>query len=64
MTPAQRMTLQKLERDGFKMICQSKEIVRVTRNGDNRVIMADGSQKRAHHQTPAKPGERFIKKGR
>lgn len=49
MTPAQQMTLQRLQLEGFNMVLEAKEIVRVTRNGDNRVIMRDGSQKRGHH---------------
>lgn len=49
MTQAQRLVLQRLQREGFAMVLEAKEIVRVTRNGDNRVIMRDGSQKRGHH---------------
>ena len=38
-----------LQREGFAVVLEAKEIVRVTRNGDNRVLMRDGSQKRGHH---------------
>lgn len=63
MTPAQRLTWQTLERDGFRLVLEAGEIVRVTRNGDNRVIMRDGSQKRGHHVDPATGGRCSSRKG-
>lgn len=60
MTPAQRVTLAQLQREGFREIVEGCEIVRVTRNGDNRVIMPCGLQKRGHHveRGQLKPRER------
>ena len=49
MTAAQRLTLAQLKAQGFALVVEGGDIVRVTRHGDNRVIMTDGSQKRAHH---------------
>ncbi|MBA1195258.1 hypothetical protein G7007_20760 [Pseudomonas entomophila] len=56
MTPAQRITLQQLQQEGFHLVLEAREVVRVTRNGDNRVIMRDGSQRRGHHVDPAQAG--------
>lgn len=64
MTPAQQRTLQQLEREGFRKLAEGREIVRVTRNGDNRVIMRDGSQKRGHHVAPVALAGRSIKQRR
>ncbi|MNT77597.1 hypothetical protein D3C72_2167280 [compost metagenome] len=49
MTPAQQTTVATLIAEGFSMVVVSKEIVRVTRGADRRVVMADGSQKRGYH---------------
>jgi energy-coupling factor transporter ATP-binding protein EcfA2 len=49
MTPAQRTTVEKLQADGFQIVVQAKEIVRMTKGADRRVVMQDGSQKRASH---------------
>lgn len=49
MTPAQRLTLTLLEREGFKQVLEIRDIVRVTRHGECRVILPDGTQKRGHH---------------
>jgi len=63
MTPAQRITLQQLEREGFRQVVEGREIVRVTRNGDNRVILRDGSQKRGHHVDFAQVGHGTKRRG-
>lgn len=49
MTPAQQATVNELKSEGFSVVVESKEIVRVTRGADRRVVMADGSQKRGYH---------------
>ena len=49
MTPAQRATVNLLQKDGFNLVLEGGDIVRVTRHGDCRVIMPDGLQKRGHH---------------
>jgi ribosomal protein L32 len=49
MTSNQRRTVDQLKSEGFEVIASSKEIVRLTRGADRRVVMADGSQKRGHH---------------
>lgn len=56
MTPRQEMTLQQLQRERFTVVEETTEIVRVTRNGDNRLILRDGSQKRGHHVVLAQAG--------
>jgi len=63
MTPIQRMTLKQLEQQGFRKVDETAEIVRVTRNGDNRVIMRDGSQKRGQHVGTAKAGHHSSRRG-
>lgn len=63
MTPVQRITLQQLEQQGFRKVDETTEIVRVTRNGDNRVIMRDGSQKRGQHVGTAKAGHHSLRRG-
>lgn len=63
MTPAQRLTWLQLERMGFTQVGEAGGVVRVTRNGDNRVIMGDGSQKRGHHSGPAKAGHHSSRRG-
>ena len=50
MTPNQRKTVTQLVADGFRVVLAAKEIVRVTKGADCRVVMQDGSQKRAHHR--------------
>ncbi|MBP5971036.1 hypothetical protein [Pseudomonas iridis] len=49
MTAAQRLTLSRLQGQGFVLVLEAREIVRVTRHGDHRVILANGTQKRGHH---------------
>ncbi len=63
MTPAQQRTLSVLEREGFRKLAEGREIVRVTRNGDNRVIMRDGTQKRGHHVDFAQFGHGARQRG-
>lgn len=49
MTPLQRSTVQSLQADGFQIIAQAREIVRMTKGSDRRVVMQDGSQRRGNH---------------
>lgn len=49
MTSSQQRTVDNLKLEGFEVIASSKEIVRLTRGADRRVVMADGSQRRGHH---------------
>lgn len=49
MTPAQTQKVQQLRDEGFLVSSKNNEIVRLTRGADKRVVMADGTQKRAHH---------------
>jgi hypothetical protein len=51
MTQPQRITVTQLQAEGFDITLEAKEIVRMTKGADKRVIMQDGSQKRAHHIT-------------
>lgn len=63
MTPAQQRTLQLLRREAFTVVCEGRDIVRVTRNGDNRVILRDGTQKRGHHVDFAQVGRVARQRG-
>ncbi|MDN4515441.1 hypothetical protein QYE47_23245 [Pseudomonas sp. 2,4-D] len=63
MTPAQERTVLLLRREQFTVACEGREVVRVTRNGDNRVIMRDGTQKRGHHVDFAQVGRVSRQRG-
>lgn len=49
MTPIQRKTVTDLQAEGFQIVLQAKDIVRMTKGADKRLVRADGSQKRANH---------------
>ncbi|KQQ60128.1 hypothetical protein ASF84_05315 [Pseudomonas sp. Leaf127] len=49
MTQAQRNTVNQMVADGFHVVLAAKDIVRLSRGADARIVMADGSQKRANH---------------
>ncbi len=49
MTPAQEITVAQLNSQGFAKVVEGREIVRMTKGADRRVVMADGSQKRGYH---------------
>lgn len=49
MSQAMERTVNQLKLEGFQVIASAKEIVRMTRGADRRVVMADGSQRRGHH---------------
>lgn len=49
MSPAQTKTVESLRAEGFIVSALNKEIVRLVRGADKRIVMADGTQKRAHH---------------
>jgi ethanolamine ammonia-lyase small subunit len=51
MTDAQRNTVNQLVAEGFSVVLAAKDIVRLIKGADKRVVMQDGSQKRAHHVT-------------
>lgn len=52
MTPLQTATYNARVKEGFKLVLESGDIVRVTRHGDSRVIFKDGTEKRGHHVAP------------
>lgn len=49
MSPAQTKTVEALRAEGFIVSARNKEIVRLVRGADKRIVMADGKQKRANH---------------
>lgn len=49
MTPAQEITVAQLKSQGFAQVVEGREIVRMTKGADRRVVFADGTQKRGHH---------------
>lgn len=49
MNNAQKATVATLKAQGFEQIIDAKEIVRMTRGADRRVIFQDGTQKRGYH---------------
>lgn len=49
MTPIQRKTVTDLQAEGFQIVLQAKDIVRMTKGADKRLVRADGSQRRGNH---------------
>lgn len=49
MNLAQLKTVEALRAEGFTISAEGKDVVRLARGADKRIVMADGSQKRAHH---------------
>lgn len=49
MTPVQHKAVEALKAEGFEVIVDAGEVVRLTRGADRRVVMADGKQKRGYH---------------
>lgn len=49
MTAAKLKTVEALRAEGFTISAEGKDVVRLARGADKRIVMADGSQKRAHH---------------
>ena len=49
MTPIQQITVAKLQSQGFQIVENCTDIVRLTKGADKRLVRADGSQKRANH---------------
>lgn len=56
MTRLQKQTVDALVADGFAVVVEGKDIVRMTKGADRRVVMADGSQKRGYHVEFSKEG--------
>lgn len=49
MTLAQCKTVEALKAEGFTISAEGKDVVRLARGADKRIVMADGTTKRAHH---------------
>lgn len=49
MTPIQRATVNQLVAYGFKVVETCRDIIRLTKGADARLVRPDGSQKRANH---------------
>ena len=49
MTPLQRATVNQLVADGFKVVETCRDIIRLTKGADARLVRQDGSQMRANH---------------
>lgn len=49
MSAARDVTVAKLVAEGFAVSTRSKDVVRVARGNDKRIVMPDGSQKRSNH---------------
>ncbi|MFT8234695.1 hypothetical protein ACLNBI_24510 [Pseudomonas guariconensis] len=57
MTPAQEITVAQLKSQGFAQVVEGREVVRMTKGADCRVVMADGSQKRGKHVELKRAGQ-------
>ena len=49
MSPAQRKIVEELQREGFQIVENCTDIVRLTNGADKRLVRADGSVMRANH---------------
>jgi hypothetical protein len=49
MTPIQTQTVNTLKSEGFQVVEINRDIVRLTKGADARLVRRDGSQKRAQH---------------
>jgi hypothetical protein len=49
MTPAQQTTVNQHKSEGFTVILEAREIVRLTKGADKRLVLPDGSVKRGNH---------------
>lgn len=49
MTPVQRFTVETLQACGFRIVEKCSDIIRLSKGADNRLVRADGSQRRANH---------------
>jgi hypothetical protein len=49
MTPTQRITVEKLQAEGFTVTRHHGDMVLMSSGADHRFVRADGSQKRANH---------------
>jgi len=56
MTPNQRITVNQLIAQGFKVVQESTDVIRLTKGADTRLVRRCGTQKRANHY--------FVKAGK
>lgn len=49
MTPLQQKAVNALLAEGFEISAQNHEIVRLAKGADKRIVMPNGTTKRAHH---------------
>lgn len=49
MTPIQKQTVNTLKSEGFQVVEINRDIVRLTKGADARLVRRDGTQKRANH---------------
>jgi len=51
MTPPQAMQVARLQSQGFALTQELKDAVRMVRGADIRIVFADGTMKRGHHES-------------
>lgn len=49
MTAIQKQTVNALKSEGFQVVETNRDIVRLTKGADARLVRRDGTQKRAQH---------------
>ena len=65
MNPVQQTTVDLLKAEGFAVTQTLREIVRMVRGADIRVIKEDGTVIRGHHaELPPKERRREVNRGR
>lgn len=50
MTPIQQQVVQEHEAEGFQIVSVERDVVRLTKGADARLVRQDGVIKRAQHQ--------------
>ncbi len=55
MTPQQRAVVNDLVKQGFKIVEDCTDVVRLSKGPDKRLVRANGVQKRANHIDPRNP---------
>lgn len=62
MKPNQQATVNALKAQGFTVVEVCRDIVRLSKGADSRLVREDGTQVRAQHKVVS--GNRFVQPGR
>jgi len=62
MKPKQKVTVNALKADGFTVVEVCRDIVRLSKGADSRLVREDGTQVRGQHKVVS--GNRVVQPGR